>query len=225
MKRRVQVAPSILAADWSKLGHEIQEVEKAGADWIHIDVMDGHFVPAITAGAQVVQALRPLTTLPLDVHLMVAPVEAHIESFSKAGANILTIHPEAGPHLHRTLRIIRSFGVKAGVALNPGTPVEVIFPVLPIIDLILVMSVDPGYGGQTFVHYVLEKVWRLRQVIDERSLPILIEIDGGVTIETAPLAIEAGVDVLVSGTAIFKRRNNLPGQSYASVIARLREKR
>lgn len=220
--RRIHIAPSILAADWSRLGHEIKALEKAEADWIHIDVMDGHFVPPITIGAQVVQALRPLTALPIDVHLMVSPVDAHIESFAKAGANILTVHPEAGPHLHRTLQAIRSFGVKAGVALNPATPIEVILPILPMIDLILIMSVNPGYGGQAFIPYTLEKIRVLRQIIDERNLPIMIEIDGGITIETAPLAIEAGVDVLVSGTAIFKPQGD---HSYASAIASLRGKK
>lgn len=220
--RRIHIAPSILAADWSQLGQEVSALEKAGADWIHVDVMDGRFVPPITMGAQVVQALRPLTALPLDVHLMVTPVDPHIESFAKAGADILTVHPEAGPHLHRTLQTIRSFGVKAGVALNPATSIEAILPVLPAIDVILVMSVNPGYGGQTFIPYTLEKVRRLRQIIDERVLPVLIEIDGGINNKTAPSAIEAGIDVLVSGTAIFETRRDLPGHLYAAAIASLR---
>jgi ribulose-phosphate 3-epimerase len=219
MMRPIHIAPSILAADWSRLGHEVKELEEAGADWIHIDVMDGHFVPPITVGAQMVKALRLLTTLPIDVHLMVAPVEGHIESFAKAGANIMTVHPEAGPHLHRTVQAIRSFGVRAGVALNPATPIEAILPILPIIDLVLIMSVNPGYGGQAFIPYTLEKVRALRQIIDQRTLPIMIEIDGGITLDTAPLAIEVGVDVLVSGTAIFKAQG---GSSYASAIASLR---
>ncbi len=220
--RRIHIAPSILAADWSQLGQEVSALEKVGADWIHVDVMDGRFVPPITMGAQVVQALRPLTALPLDVHLMVTPVDPHIESFAKAGADILTVHPEAGPHLHRTLQTIRSFGVKAGVALNPATSIEAILPVLPAIDVILVMSVNPGYGGQAFIPYTLEKVRRLRQIIDERALPVLIEIDGGINNKTAPSAIEAGIDVLVSGTAVFETRRDLPGHSYASAIAGLR---
>ena len=220
--RRIHIAPSILAADWSQLGQEVSALEKAGADWIHVDVMDGRFVPPITMGAQAVQALRPLTALPLDVHLMVTPADPHIESFAKAGADILTVHPEAGPHLHRTLQTIRSFGVKAGVALNPATSIEAILPVLPAIDVILVMSVNPGYGGQTFIPYTLEKVRRLRQIIDERALPVLIEIDGGINNKTAPSAIEAGIDVLVSGTAVFETRRDLPGHLYASAIAGLR---
>jgi len=222
MMRRIHIAPSILAADWSQLGHEVKALEKAGADWIHVDVMDGHFVPPITVGVQAVQALRPLTTLPIDAHLMITPVDAHIESFARAGANILTVHPEAGPHLHRTLHTIRSFGVKAGVALNPATSIETILSILPAIDLILIMSVNPGYGGQAFIPYTLEKVRLLRQIIIERNLPILIEIDGGINLETAPLAIEAGVDVLVSGTAIFGAPGGVSGHSYAARIAGLR---
>lgn len=222
--RNIHIAPSLLAADWSQLGQEVQALEKAGADWIHVDVMDGHFVPPITFGAQVVQALRPFTTLPIDVHLMITPVDVHIESFASAGANIVTVHPEAGPHLHRTLQTIRSFGMKAGVALNPATPLETILSILPAIDLILIMSVNPGYGGQTFIPYVLDKVRFLRQIIDERNLPILLEIDGGINADTAPLAIEAGVDVLVAGTAIFNMSSKSSNSSYASPIAALRGK-
>lgn len=220
--RRIHIAPSILAADWSQLGHEVKALEKAGADWIHVDVMDGHFVPPITMGAQAVQALRPLTTLPIDVHLMITPVDAHIESFVKAGANILTVHPEAGPHLHRTLETIRFFGVKAGVALNPATPIEAVLSILSVVDLILIMSVNPGYGGQTFIPGTLEKVRFLRRIIDERKLPIMLEIDGGINAETAPLAIEAGIDVLVSGTAIFGAASGSSTASYASAISGLR---
>lgn len=223
--RNIHIAPSILAADWSQLGHEVKAVENAGADWIHVDVMDGHFVPEITVGPQVVRALRPLTTLPIDVHLMISPVDAQIESFAKAGANILTVHPEAGPHLHRTLQNIRSFGIKAGVALNPATSLESVLSILPAIDLILVMSVNPGYGGQAFIPYTLEKVRILRQIIDEGDLPILLEIDGGINLETAPLAIEAGVDVLVTGTAIFGVAEGSTKRSYASSISALRGKK
>jgi ribulose-phosphate 3-epimerase len=217
--RPIYIAPSILAANWAELGSAVKAVEQAGADWIHIDVMDGHFVPPITVGASVIRDLRPLTTLPLDVHLMVSPVDHHIAEFAKAGANILTVHGEANVHLHRTLQTIRSLGVKAGVALNPATPIEMIIPVLPIVDVILIMSVNPGYGGQTFIPYTLEKVNALRKLIDEQQLPILLEIDGGITPQTAPLAIKAGVDTLVAGTAIF---NQLP-HTYASVIAEFRK--
>ena len=219
--RRIHIAPSILSADWSQLGQEVKALEKAGADWIHVDVMDGHFVPPITAGAQMVSALRPLTTLPIDVHLMISPVDNHIESFAKAGANILTVHPEAGPHLHRTLQMIRSHGVKAGVALNPSTPIEMILSILPEVDLILIMSVNPGYGGQEFIFYTLEKVRILRKIIDEQKLPILLEIDGGIQPQTASLAIGAGVDVLVSGTAIFGTKDS-HDRSYAAAISALR---
>lgn len=222
--RQILIAPSILAADWSQLGFEVKALEKAGADFVHVDVMDGHFVPPITVGAQVVQALRPLTKLPIDVHLMITPVDAHIESFAKAGANILTVHPEAGPHLHRTLQTIRSFGVKAGVALNPATPLETILSILPSVDLILIMSVNPGYGGQAFIPYTLEKVRILRKIIDEQHLPIHLEIDGGINTETASLAIEAGIDVLVAGTAIFGKPGDPSSDSYASAIAGLRGK-
>jgi ribulose-phosphate 3-epimerase len=218
----VYIAPSILAADWSRLGEEVKAVENAGADWIHIDIMDGHFVPPITIGSQGVQSLRPLTSLPLDVHLMVSPVDSQIESFAQAGANILTVHPEAGPHLHRTLQTIRSFGIKAGVALNPATPVETILSILPSIDVILIMSVNPGYGGQSFIPYTLEKVKRLREIIDHNHYSLLLEIDGGINEETAPLAIAAGIDVLVSGTAIFKSTGQGFPDEYRSAISRLR---
>ena len=224
--KKIHIAPSVLAADWSRLGEEVKALEHAGADWIHIDVMDGHFVPPITLGAQGVKSLRPLTALPLDVHLMVSPAETHIEAFARAGADYLTIHPEAGPHLHRTLQAIRSFGVKAGVALNPATPVESILSILPTVDLILVMSVNPGYGGQAFIPYTLEKVQVLRDVIDRQNLPILLEIDGGINPQTAPLAIAAGIDVLVAGAAIFGSptgtHDPVSPQEYAGAITRLR---
>lgn len=224
--RQILIAPSILAADWSQLGHEVRTLEKSGADWIHVDVMDGHFVPPITVGAQAIQALRPVTALPIDVHLMITPVDSHIEAFVKAGANILTVHPEAGPHLHRTLQTIRSFGVKAGVALNPATPLETILSILPAMDLILIMSVNPGYGGQTFIPYTLEKARILRKIIDEQNLPILLEIDGGISAKTAPLAIDAGVDIMVTGTAVFGTPgDSSSGHSYASAIAALRGKK
>lgn len=213
---QVLIAPSILAADWSQLGNEVKALEKAGADWIHVDVMDGHFVPPITLGAQAVQALRPLTHLPIDVHLMIRPVDPHLENFAKAGADRVTVHPEAGPHLHRTLQTIHALGMKAGVALNPATPIESILPVLPEIDLILVMSVNPGYGGQEFLPFTLEKMRTLRQIIDQENLPITLQIDGGINTQTAPLAMEAGAQVLVCGTAIMKTAD------YASAIQSLR---
>jgi ribulose-phosphate 3-epimerase len=223
--RKIQIAPSILSADWAQLGSEVEALEKSGADWIHVDVMDGHFVPAITIGPQVVAALRPHTKLPIDVHLMISPVDSHIEAFAKAGANILTTHPEAGPHLHRTLQTIRSYGLKAGVALNPATPVEAVLSILPAIDLILVMSVNPGFAGQDFIPDTLEKVRVLRRIIDEKNLPISLEIDGGINVQTAAMAIDAGIDVLVSGTAIFGDKNDSTGQPYASAITRLRGKK
>jgi ribulose-phosphate 3-epimerase len=222
LMRKVHIAPSILSADWSQLGHEVKAVEQAGADWIHIDVMDGHFVPPITLGPQVVTALRPLTNLLIDVHLMITPVDPQIEAFAKAGADILTVHPEAGPHLHRTLQTIRSYGVKAGVSLNPATPVESILSILPAVDLILIMSVNPGYGGQTFIPYTLEKVRFLRRFIDEQKLPILLEIDGGINPKTAAMAIEAGIDVLVSGTAIFESKGDDAVKAYTRAVSALR---
>jgi ribulose-phosphate 3-epimerase len=215
----IYIAPSILAANWAELGNSVKAVEQAGADWIHIDVMDGHFVPPITVGASVVRDLRPLTTLPLDVHLMISPAEPQLAEFANAGADIITVHPESGPHLHRTLQTIRALGMKAGVALNPATPVEIILPVLPIVDVILIMSVNPGYGGQTFIPYTLEKVSILRKLIDDQQLSILLEIDGGITPQTAASAIKAGIDTLVAGTAIFSQ----PPHAYASVIADLRK--
>ncbi|MTD30286.1 ribulose-phosphate 3-epimerase [Planomicrobium sp. YIM 101495] len=203
----IKIAPSILAADFSKLGQEVKDVEAAGADWIHIDVMDGHFVPNITMGPIVVDALRPLTELPLDVHLMIENADRYIEAFAKAGADIITVHVEACPHLHRTLQLIRSFGVKPGVVLNPHTPIETIQHVLEDIDVVLFMTVNPGFGGQKFIHSVVPKVAALKKIIDEKGLDIEIEIDGGINAETIVPCAEAGATVFVAGSAIYNQED------------------
>lgn len=199
----IKIAPSILAADFSKLAEEVKEVEAAGAELIHIDVMDGHFVPNITMGAIVVEALRPVTKLPLDVHLMIENPNMYIEQFAKAGADYITVHVEACPHLHRTLQLIKSYGVKSGVVLNPHTPVETILHVLDEIDLVLFMTVNPGFGGQKFIHSVVPKVKQLADIIRERGLPIEIEIDGGINEETIVPCAEAGATIFVAGSAIY----------------------
>ncbi|MFD1928746.1 ribulose-phosphate 3-epimerase [Sporosarcina siberiensis] len=199
----IKIAPSILAADFSKLAEEVREVEAAGAELIHIDVMDGHFVPNITMGAIVVEALRPVTKLPLDVHLMIDNPDAFIEQFAKAGADYITVHVEACRHLHRTLQFIKSTGVKSGVVLNPHTPIETILHVLDEIDLVLFMTVNPGFGGQKFIHSVLPKVKQLSDLIKERNLSIEIEIDGGINEETIIPCVEAGATIFVAGSAIY----------------------
>ena len=201
--RRVKLAPSILSADFSRLGEQVVEVTKAGADYIHVDVMDGHFVPNITIGAPVVASLRSRTDLPLDVHLMIEHPEAHIAQFAEAGADIITVHVEAATHLHRLVEDIKDLGVKVGVSLNPATPISSLDEVLPLLDLVLVMTVNPGFGGQTFIDNMMDKIARLRKVLDGRKLRAELEVDGGINASIAPKVAEAGADVLVAGAAIF----------------------
>jgi ribulose-phosphate 3-epimerase len=213
------IAPSILAADFARLGEEARAVEAAGADWLHVDVMDGHFVPNITIGPDVVKALRPHVSIPLDVHLMIAPVDPYLEAFRNAGADLITIHPEAGPHLNRSLKHIRQIGAKAGVAFDPSTPPEVIEWMLDDVDLVLVMSINPGFGGQSFMPSQLAKIARLRQMIDASGHDIVIEVDGGVTPQTAACCLEAGANALVAGTAVFRGGP----QAYAGNIRALKD--
>ena len=203
----IKISPSILSADFSKLGNEIQDLEKANADLIHIDVMDGHFVPNITIGPDVISKLRKYTSLPFDVHLMISPVNNFISNFAEAGADIITIHPEATEDLLNSIKKIKSLNKKAGVSLNPETPIEKVLPVLNLIDLVLVMSVHPGFGGQKFIAESLKKVEMLRKEIDNKKLKTQIEIDGGINFDNAKIAIKAGVDILVSGTTIFKEND------------------
>ncbi len=211
----IKIAPSILSANFAKLGEDIKDVERGGADYIHVDVMDGHFVPNITIGPLIVDAIRPVTQLPLDVHLMIENPDQYIEMFAKAGADIISVHVEACPHLHRTIQLIKSTGAKAGIVLNPHTPVSMIHHVIEDVDLVLLMTVNPGFGGQSFIHSVLPKIREVADLVAEKNLDVEIEVDGGVNPETARLCVEAGANVLVAGSAIYNQQDR--GQAIQSI--------
>jgi ribulose-phosphate 3-epimerase len=214
---KVKLAPSILSADFSRLGQQVAEATEAGADYIHVDVMDGRFVPNLTIGAPVVAAIRPWTNLPLDVHLMIEAPESQIEQFVNAGADIITVHMEACPHIHRVVQMIKGLGVRVGVALNPGTPIDVLEEVLPSLDLVLVMTVNPGFGGQTFIEAMLDKIARLRAELDKRGLATELEVDGGINADVAPRVVAAGARVLVAGAAVFNSQ-----QTVKEAVAKIR---
>jgi ribulose-phosphate 3-epimerase len=212
------ICPSILASDFARLGQEVAAIEAAGADWVHVDVMDGHFVPNLTMGPDIVKALRPHTSLPFDVHLMVAPVDPWLEAYRNAGADVLTVHPESGPHLHRTLGRIRQLGAKAGVVFNPSTPLSILEEVVDLVDLVLIMSVNPGFGGQGFIPSALTKIARARTILDRVGSSATLQVDGGVTAANAGACVAAGADALVAGTAVFKGGET----AYAANIAAIR---